>query len=179
MDQAVYLIIGAFLASGVGIFVNRVEHWYKRREEKRDVCRAFEMEIKLNQVRIGGLNQSILSDDLFKLIGLELDQRLKYNESYTKRLLEVYHFERSVFTALSGKIGLLNEKAAISVYGYYVNLSNLEFKWKVSTQMLIFSKDEKEVQIIRNNFAEEANKLTGLGEDLIIILRYERGKHPN
>ena len=150
MYDAVYLVVGAFLAGIVGIATGCVNRWRARIIDREYMCRALEAEISQNQdwlIRVVPSLTESISKFVSKYYGpteviLDFDELRKSLEFV--RVGGIY-FQKNVFMGLSGKLGLLNKETIKMVYQYYIVLSAVEMT--LSCWMLSLCVKDRQVVI--------------------------------
>jgi len=103
-------ILGAIIAGGIGILTARYAIFRKEKITKKNTAKALSFEIKANQERLKHLTN----------LGRHLNEgELKD----TNQILREISFERTVYSALSDRIGLLNLEDVVK---YYTKLESLK-----------------------------------------------------
>lgn len=110
------IIVGAIIAGLIGIATKRVNQYFNMRSTKKYTSKVFLSEVKANQ----NLLQP-LSDSLAK-INIELSEEDK--------LPNALSFDRTIYSALSDKIGLLDNKCIEKVVQYYGEIKYIEEQYK-------------------------------------------------
>ena len=176
------LIVGAFIAGVVGIIVARVNQRFEVEDIKRWTSKVFLSEVKANQDRL-----QPLSDSLTKVLeGDSIENTSLPNE---------LNFDRTIYSSLSDKIGLLGDESIEMVVQYYVKIKIVEEQYKklelihgTSPSSLIYIRDSEELKKATgrfnydNNspewdeieeFLRNAEKAYNLGKELIKSLKGE------
>jgi hypothetical protein len=113
------IIVGAIIAGLVGIATNRVNQYFNMRSTKKYTAKVFLSEVKANQ----NLLQP-LSDSLAKVSDSDIEV------SEEDKLPNELSFDRTIYSALSDKIGLLDNKCIEKVVQYYVEIKYIEEQYK-------------------------------------------------
>ena len=121
-------ILGAIIAGGIGILTARYAIFRKEKIAKKNTAKALSFEIKANQECLKHLTN----------LGRHLNEgELKD----TNQILREISFERTVYSALSDRIGLLNLE---DVVNYYTEIKLIE---------------EQYIMLLRNFFEYPLSKL--------------------
>ena len=113
------IIAGAIIAGLVGIAAERVNQHFKERSTKKCTSRVLLSEIEANQNLLQPLSDS-------------LDKRLDSDNEDPKEdtLPNELNFERTIYSALTDKIGLLDNKRIKKVVQYYIGIKYIEEQYK-------------------------------------------------
>lgn len=186
------LIVGAFIAGVVGIIVARVNQRFEVEDIKRWTSKVFLSEVKANQDRL-----QPLSDSLAKV--LESDTKVLEEDSIENTSLpNELNFDRTIYSSLADKIGLLDDESIEKMVQYYVKIKIVEEQYKkleliygTSPSSLIRIRDIEELKKATgrfnydNNspewdeieeFLRNAEKAYNLGKELIKSLNCEVGR---
>lgn len=186
------LIVGAFIAGAAGIIVARVTQRFEMRDIKRWTSKVFLSEVKANQDRL-----QPLSDSLTKV--LESDTKVLEEDSVENTSLpNELNFDRTIYSSLSDKIGLLGDESIEKVVQYYIKIKFVEEQYKklelihgISTSFLIYIKVSEEMEKASGRFKYDNNasewdeieeflinaeKAYNLGKELIKSLNCEVGR---
>ena len=163
------IIVGAIIAGLVGIATNRVNQYFNMRSTKKYTAKVFLSEVKANQ----NLLQP-LSDSLAKVSDSDIEV------SEEDKLPNELRFDRTIYSALSDKIGLLDNKCIEKVVQYYVEIKYIEEQYKkfemihgspLSFLLVIELKDEAWDEI--EEFLRNTEKVYNLGKELTKCLNGE------
>ena len=152
------LIVGAFIAGAVGIIVARVTQRFEVRDIKRWTSKVFLSEVKANQDRL-----QPLSDSLTKV--LESDTKVLEEDSIENTSLpDELNFDRTIYSSLSDKIGLLGDESIEKVVQYYIKIKFIEEQYKklelihgIPTSFLIYIKVSEELEKASGRFKYDNN----------------------
>lgn len=183
------LIFGAVIAGVVGIVEARVNQRFKVKSIKKWTSKVFLSEVKANQDRL-----QPLSDSLTKV--LESGTKVLEEDSIENTSLpNELNFDRTIYSSLSDKIGLLGDESIEKVVQYYIKIKFVEEQYKklelihgITTSYLIYIKlseamDKASGRFNYDNNSPEwdeieeflinAEKAYNLGKELIKSLNYE------
>ena len=117
--EIVGVIVGAVFTGGIGILIACFTEYREKKRTKKYTSRALLSEIEANQNRL-----QPLSDSLAKV----LDSDIEVSEEDT--LPNELSFDRTIYSASSDKIGLLDNKSIKKVVQYYVEIKYIEEQYK-------------------------------------------------
>jgi len=183
------LVVGAFIAGVVGIIVARVNQRFEVEDIKRWTSKVFLSEVKANQDRL-----QPLSDSLVKV--LDNDTKVSEEDNIENTSLpNELSFDRTIYSSLADKIGLLDGESIEKLVQYYVKIKIVEEQYKkleliygTSPSYLIHIRDIEELKKAsgrfnyNNNapewdeveeFLRNAEKAYNLGKELIKSLNCE------
>ena len=176
--EIVGVIVGAVFTGGIGILIACFTEYREKTRTKKYTSRALLSEIEANQKRL-----QPLSDSVAKV----LDSDIEVSEEYT--LPKELSFDRTIYSALSDKIGLLDDKSIKKVVQYYVEIKYIEEQYKKLelihgvplSYLLVIEFDEKSGRFNYNNnsptwgeiekFLRCTEKVYNLGRELIECLK--------
>ena len=119
MEDLFGMLIGAFLAGCIGIFTVYFTKFLEEKRTKKHTSKALLLEVQANQNRL-----QPLSDSLAKVS----DSDIEVSEEDT--LPNELSFDRTIYSTLSDKIGLLDNKGEKRVVPYYVEIKDIEEQYK-------------------------------------------------
>lgn len=111
VTDPIYIIVGGFLATVGGIFVAYYRQYLKEKRDKKYIAIALLLEIKENQKH------------LLPLVNIENVEEQKIDDIITKNIVS---FDRTIYSSLSNKIGLLHFDVSERVVRYYTELRPIE-----------------------------------------------------
>ena len=155
MHEAVYLVVGAFLAGIVGILTNRVERWRSAKE----VSTALKIEICLNNRIIKTRKETIGYWGGLK----DISKTEGEIEKYIDTLPDSFRFHREVFNALCGEIGSLKSETASDIIRYYAGFAYFDIVWLGAVKSAIGGGESNESMV---EFERLADIHYQLGEKL-------------
>jgi len=115
--EIVGVIVGAVLAGCIGIFTVYFTKILEEKRTRKYASKALLSEIEANQNRL---------QPLVNAISLLEDENVWLDEDMGFDLPKKISFDRTVYSALSEKIGLLDPKSRENVVQYYVKIKFLE-----------------------------------------------------
>ena len=164
------VIVGAILTGCIGIVIGIVIAWYTKHLEKKGTkkytSRALLLEVEANQNRIQELDTIIRSSDEDCDIG------------YFQLPKSKIFFDRTIYSALSDKIGSLDFKSREKVVQYYVKIKFMEDMLRIIHEIppsirTDFSEDM--IQLIKMDAKEEylrdAKEAYTIGKELVESLK--------
>ena len=161
MHEAIYLVIGAFLAGIVGIVTGYFSRWRAQVTDREYICRALEAEISQNQDLIRGYVANYTEPIQTEII-LDIDKIQKLFE-----FIGGMHFQKNVFMGLYGKLGLLNKETIKKVFQYYKTISIVEIAFSRLILVLYCSKDKQEMINARESFVKSAENAYQKGKNAL------------
>lgn len=114
------IIIGALLAGVSGILTVYINKHYEEKRTKLHTSKALLSEVEVNQNRIRPLVNAI------KVWDNDMDEDTMENSHFPNEI----SFDRTIYSALSDKIGLLGSKSREKVVQYYTKIKFLEEQYK-------------------------------------------------
>ena len=181
------IIVGAIIAGLVGIAAERVNQYYKMRSTKKYTSKVFLSEVKANQNLLQLFAE--FADRLAKMRDSNSESNSELSEE--DKLPNELSFDRTIYSTLSDKIGLFDNKCIDKVVQYYVGIKNIEeqykkFEWihgsTLSFLLYIQIKDEMGRSNHNNNspgwseieeFLRNTEKVYNLGKELTKCLNGE------
>lgn len=172
LGETYALILGAFLAGIVGILTAYVN---RRLEEKRNkvyIIQALKIEIVGNQRILKGIEGSMSEiDDIVKSYAKQDETIIAHDEDDAERFLfdflKGFRFERTVYTALSNKIGMLDDKISEGLFAYYVTLSSVEMGYLMFFRAFLHIKDAQRKEKTRKKLQSWIETAYRTGEKLL------------
>ena len=108
------VIVGAFLAGLTGIFIVLFTKYYEEFRARKSTYKVFILEVEANQNRL----QTHIGN------GEEVLKKLEKNDADFE--IVDFSFDRTVYFAISDKIGLLDPKIRENVVQYYTKIKDVE-----------------------------------------------------
>ena len=162
----------------VGVF----RGWYKGYCEKKSISKSILSEIEINQNRLKPLSDSankivIMSVVDWARVGLQ--QHNKYKE----KLPNFLRFDKNIYSNLSDKLGVLNDKCRIKLVQYYSEFEYIEEEYRIldikrgSYLYLVYPYLRERDKSVSNSkwdeideFLRKTKKEYDLGEELRVCL---------
>lgn len=160
------VIVGAILAGVIGIVIVCFTKYLEKRTNKKYTSRALLLEVEANQNRIQESNTIIGS----------LDEECDIGDFQLPK--SIIFFDRTVYSALSDKIGSLDSKGREKVVQYYVKIKFMEDRLRVIHEIppsthTDFSEDL--IQLIKTDakeaYLKDAKEAYIIGEELVERLK--------
>ena len=164
--EIVGVIVGGLLAIFSGVVLTYYTKHLEEKRIKRYTSRALLLEVKANQNRLqprSTFNKALEEHDIRNI-----------------QLQKEISFDRTIYSALSDKIGLLDNKCIEKVVQYYVEIKYIEEQYKkfeiihgspLSFLLVIELKDEAWDEI--EEFLRNTEKVYNLGKELTKCLNGE------
>lgn len=116
--ELVGVIVGACLAGIIGIVTVYAAKLLEEKRTKKNLSRALLSEVQINQNRLHPLAYliPILEEDTDRFFFFEFPNEI--------------HFDRTLYSSLSDKIGLLDSRSSEKVVQYYANTKFAEEQYK-------------------------------------------------
>ena len=112
-------VIGAVLAGSIGIITVYISKFLEEKRTKKYTSKALLLEVQANQNRL-----QPLSDSLAKVSNSDIEV------SEEDTLPNELSFDRTIYSASSDKIGLLDNKSIKRVVSYYIEIKYIEEQYK-------------------------------------------------
>ena len=126
MEDLFGMLIGAFLAGCIGIFTVYFTKFLEEKRTKKHTSKALLLEVQANQNRLQPLANVIKV--VKKVDELKKGEEDEEKEDIIRNIQLPFEisFDRTVYSALSDKIGLLNPKIGEKVVQYYSKIKFTE-----------------------------------------------------
>jgi hypothetical protein len=188
--EIVSVIVGAFLAGVIGIFTVYLTKYCEVKRTKKYTSRALLSEVEENQNRLQIFaTLSRASEDLkqevkesknaqkfLEWIELSFDKNIDQIIG-NKKLPKSISFDRTIYSALSDKIGLLEPKSRKKVVQYYAKIRFLEDLLRAIHETYLPPTDYSEEQIqlfkeiVTKGYFTNAEETYKIGEEVIKSLK--------
>lgn len=129
-DQIIGVIVGGSIGFLSGLGISYANIWFKEWKTKKYAARAFLIEIDENQKRLQPLYQLYIAYKDYPGGGGKSPNNDTNVEQETITSPKSLSFDRTIYSNLSGNIGLLNSKIRNKLVRYYVRIKPLEEQYK-------------------------------------------------
>lgn len=129
-DQIVGVIVGGSIGFLSGLGISYANIWWKDRNTKKYTVRAFLEEVEENQKRLRPLYQLYIAYKDYPEGEGKSSKNDASVEQETITSPKSISFDRTIYSNLSGNIGLLNSKIRDKLVQYYVRVKPLEEQYK-------------------------------------------------
>lgn len=129
-DQITGVIVGGSIGFLSGVGISYANIWFKERKTKKYAARAFLMEVEENQKRLRPLYQLYIAYKDYPGNEGKSSNNDASVEQETITSPKSISFDRTIYSNISGNIGLLNSKIRDKLVQYYVRVKLLEEQYK-------------------------------------------------
>jgi len=159
------IVIGAFLAGGIGIFTVYLTKYLEEERTKLYVSKALLVEVEANQERLQKLVKAI------EIVGKDKVGHIQIPTSGI-------YFDKVIYPALADKIGLLDDESMEKLVRYYGKINSMEVQLRIiheisSSTLEGFSNEQ--IPLLkeggRKTFFKFAEEAYNTGEKLIENLK--------
>ena len=157
------VIVGAFLAGLTGIFIVLFTKYYEEFRARKSTYKVLILEVDVNQNR---LQTHIRNSE-------EVLKKLEENDAVFE--IVDLSFDRTVYSAISDKIGLLDPKIRENVVQYYTKIKLVEDEVRECNKEYLSDYHQRTINELRrlalNRSTENAKEANNIGEKLIKSLK--------
>lgn len=186
------VIVGAVLAGVIGIFIVYLTKHLEEKRTKMYTSRALLSEVEANQNRLQlfatlsrtseDLKQEVKESESLRQVLEQIDFSFDKNMDQiigNIKLPKSISFDRTIYSALSDKIGLLEPKSRERVVQYYVKIKVMEdmLRYLHETHLPPTSFSEEQIRLFREittkGYFANADDVYKIGEELIKSLKVQ------